>query len=52
MFALIACQIGQGDDLKGEREQMGVNDNDKRVSFVIRKVYVEARTHLLHAAFV
>lgn len=36
MFVLIACQIGRGDDLDGEREQMGVNDNDKRVSFVIQ----------------
>lgn len=38
VFVLIARQTGWGDDLKGEREQMGVNDNDKRVSFVIRKV--------------
>lgn len=37
VFVLIACQIGRGDDLEGEREQTGVNDNDKRVSCVIQK---------------
>jgi len=37
VFVLIACQIGRGDDLEGEREQMGLNDNDKRVSCVIQK---------------